>query len=130
MKYFGPLVILLTGCDLFGTVRPTGKPVSEAYGGNHELRILEVGSPLLAQKKVPLLTTPEVLAIFAPSYSDKDVMYGERWLFIRVRESEWLSDRLRDPDPPATGDASPESMRPLRDMDWQRAVIPHRNSSP
>jgi hypothetical protein len=127
MKYFGPLVILLTGCDLFGAVRPTGKPVSEAYGGSHELRILEVGSPLLAQKKVPLLTTPEVLAIFAPSYSDKDVMYGERWLFIRVRESEWLSDRLRDPDPPATGDASPESMRPLRDMDWQRAVIPHRD---
>jgi hypothetical protein len=126
MKVASPLLLLLAGCELFGTVRPAGKPVSEAYGGNHELRILDAGSPLLAQQKVPILSTPEVLAVYAPSYADRDVMFGERWLFIRVRESEWLADRLRDPDPPATGDASPEAMRPLRDVDWSRAVVPHK----
>jgi hypothetical protein len=121
-----PLLFLLAGCDLFGTVRPAGKPVLEAYGGAQELRILDAGSPLLAEKKVPILSTPEVLAVYAPSYADKDIMYGERWLFIRVRDSEWLADRLRDPDPPATGDAPPEAMRPLREMDWMRAVVPHK----
>ena len=126
MKLTTPLLLLLAGCDLFGTVRPAGKSVSEAYGGAQELRILDAGSPLLAEKKVPILSTPEVLAVYAPSYAERDVMYGERWLFIRVRESEWLADRLRDPDPPATGDAAPEAMRPLRDMDWMRAVVPHK----
>ena len=126
MRSLVPMLILMTGCDLFGTVKPAGKPVSEAYGGTHELRIQEVGSPLLAERKVPILSTPEVLAVFAPSYAERDVMFGERWLFIRVRESEWLADRLRDPEPPATGDATPEAVRPLRDVDWMRAVVPHK----
>jgi hypothetical protein len=126
MRLTTPLLLLLAGCDLFGTVRPAGKSVSEAYGGAPELRILDAGSPLLAEKRVPILSTPEVLAVYAPSYAERDVMYGERWLFIRVRESEWLADRLRDPDPPATGDAAPETMRPLRDMDWMRAIVPHK----
>ena len=126
MKYTSPLLVLLAGCDLFGTVRPAGKSVSEAYAGSQELRILDAGSPLLAEKRVPILSTPEVLTLYSPSYAERDVMYGERWLFIRVRESEWLADRLRDPDPPATGDAPPEAMRPLRDVDWMRAVVPHR----
>ena len=26
-------LIAMAGCDLFGTVRPTGRPVGEAYGG-------------------------------------------------------------------------------------------------
>ena len=126
MRLLSPLLLLLAGCDLFGTVRPSGRPVSEAYGGPQELRILDAGSPLLAERRTPILSTPEVLPVFAPAYAERDVMYGERWLFIRVRESEWLADRLRDPDPPATGDAPPEAMRPLRDMDWMRAVVPHK----
>lgn len=127
MRILSPALLILAGCDLFGTVRPTGKPVSEAYGGNHDLRILDVESPLRAAKKVPVLTTPEVFAIYSPSHADADIMFGDRYLYIRLRESQWLSERLRDPEPPATGDAPPESMRPLRELEWPRAVIPHKN---
>lgn len=127
MKLLSPLLILLAGCDLFGTVRPTGKPVSEAYGGAHELRLLDIESPLRAQKKIPLLSTPEVFAVYVLSHAAGDIMYGDRWLYIRVRESQWLADRLRDPEPPAEGGAPPESMRPLRDLDWTRVVLPHHS---
>lgn len=127
MKVLSPMLLLVVGCDLFGTVRPTGRPVSEAYGGNHELRILDVESPLRAQKRIPLLSSPEVLAVYAFAHSDRDVHYGERWVFLKLRDSEWWVERLRDPDPPVAGDAPPETMRPFRDMDWQKVLIPHRN---
>ena len=127
MKYLAPLSILLAGCDLFGTVRPTGKPVSEAYGGSQELRVLDIDSPLRAQKKIPVLSTPELLSVYVPSHVDRDLLIGEHWLFLKLRESEWFVDRLQSPDPPATGDAPPETMRPLRELDWNRIVVPHRN---
>jgi hypothetical protein len=47
--------------------------------------------------------------------------------FLKVSESTWLSERLQQPDPPTTGDAPPESMRPLRAADWSKIVVPHRN---
>ena len=126
MRILSPALLLLAGCDLFGTVRPTGRPVSEAYGGSHDLRILDVESPLRALKKVPLLSTPEVFAVYSAAHSDRDIFYGDRWLYLRLRESQWLSERLREPDPPATGDAPPESMRPLQALDWRRVLVPHK----
>jgi hypothetical protein len=126
MKWIIPFLLPLTGCDLFGTVRPTGRPVSEAYGGSHDLRILDVESPLRAVKKVPLLSTPEVFAVYSAAHSERDIFFGDRWLYLRLRESQWISERLREADPPATGDAPVESMRPLRDLDWQRVLIPHK----
>ncbi len=126
MRFAIPLLLLLAGCDLFGTVRPTGKSVSEAYAGAQELRILDAGSPLLAEKRVPILSTPEVLTVYVPMHAESDRMIGEHYVFLKLRDSEWLSERLRDPDPPAMGDAPPEAMRPLRDVDWMRAVVPHR----
>lgn len=127
MRYAVPLILLLMGCDLFGTVRPTGKPVSEAYSGPQELRILDVDSPLRAQRKVPILSTPEVLSAYVPSHVERDLLIGEHWLFLRLRESEWFIDRLQTPEPPAGGDAAPETLRPLRELDWTRAVVPHKN---
>lgn len=127
MRWLSPILLLSAGCDLFGTVRPSGRPVSEAYGGSHELRILDVESPLRAQRKIPLLTTPEVFAVYAAAHAEDSILFGERWVFLRLRESEWYVERLRDPDPPAGGEAPPESMRPLRNMDWERVVVPHKN---
>jgi len=121
------LLIVLTGCDLFGTVRPTGRPVTDAYGGSHELRVLDVESPLRAEKRIPILSTPEVFALYVPSHAERDLMIGEHWLFLKLRDAEWYVDRLAEPDPPASGDAAPETMRPLRDLDWNRIVVPHRN---
>jgi len=126
MKHLAPLALLLSGCDLFGSVRQTGRPVSEAYGGGHELRILDADSPLRGQRKIPVLSTPEVFSAYVPSHVDRDILIGEHWLFFKLRESEWFVDRLQTPEPPATGDAAPEAMRPLRDLDWSRVVIPYR----
>lgn len=127
MRSLPLLMLCLSGCDLFGTVRPTGKPVSEAYGGSHELRLLDVDSPLRAQKKIPVLSTPEVLAVYVPSHAERDILIGEHWVFVKLRDSEWYVDRLREGEPPAAGTADPDSMRALRDLDWSRVVVPHRN---
>jgi hypothetical protein len=130
MRGLAPLALLLSGCDLFGTVRSTGVPVSEAAGGNHELRILDVDSPLRSQRRIPVLSTPEVFSAYVPSHAERDLLIGEHWLFFKLRESEWFVDRLQSPEPAAAGDAAPETLRPLRDLDWSRVVIPHRNGGP
>lgn len=123
-----PLILLLTtGCDLFGTVRAGGKPVNEAYGGAHELRVLDVEAPLRPERKIPVLSTPEVMAVFVPSHAAGEMLVGDHWLYLRLRESRWYPERLVDPDPPATGTAAPESMKPLKDLDWRKVVVPHRN---
>jgi hypothetical protein len=74
-----------------------------------------------------VLSTPEVFAVYVPSHAERDVMVGEHWYFLKLRDAEWYVDRLREPDPPATGDAPPETMRPLNDLDWNRIVISHKN---
>lgn len=129
MKGLAPLLLLagLAGCDLFGTVQARGKPVSEAYAGPSELRILDVDSPLRREKKIPILSTPEVLAAYVPAHTETDILIGDHWLFLKVSDPTWLSERLQQPDPPTTGDAPPESMRPLREVDWSRIVVPHKN---
>ena len=128
MKHLSLLPILLGGCDLFGSAQPSGKPVSEAYGGNQELRVLDVESPLRAQKKVPVLSTPEVFAVYVPSHAERDLLIGEHWLFFKLKDSEWFVERLQDPAPPATADAPVESLRPLRELDWDKVLIPHKSA--
>jgi hypothetical protein len=128
MKGFLPLLLLgLAGCDLFGTVHPTGRPVSEAYAGTSELRILDVDSPLRREKRIPVLSTPEVLAAYVPAHTEADMLIGDHWLYLKLGEPTWISERLQQPDPLTTGDAPPESMRPLREVDWSRIVLPHKN---
>ena len=120
------LLLGLAGCDLFGTVHPGGKPVSEAYSGTSELRILEVDSPLRRDKRIPILSTPEVFAAYVPAHTDSDVFIGDHFIFFKLSDSTWLSERLQQPDPPTSGDAPPESLRPLRELDWSKIVVPHR----
>lgn len=127
MRKLPALLLVLTGCDLFGTVRTAGRPVGEAYGGGHEIRVLDIESPLRAQKKIPVLSTPEVLAVYVPTHVVGEMMVGDHYLYLKLRESAWLVERLHEPEPPSMGDAAPESMRPLRDLDWGKVVIPHRN---
>jgi hypothetical protein len=119
-------LLLLTGCDTFGSLRATGRPVAEAYAPPHELRVLDVDSPLRAEKRVPVLSTPEVFAAYVPTRAEGDRMIGEHWIFFRLRESEWFIERLQDPDPPADGDAPPDAFKDLRELDWKKTLIPHR----
>jgi len=121
------LALLLTGCDLLGSARPGGRPVAEAYAGGHELRVLDIDSPLRPQKKVPVLSTPEVFAVYVPSHAERDLMIGEHWLFFKLKDAEWFIEKLQDPEPPADGDAPVEQLKPARDLDWSRGVIPHKN---
>jgi hypothetical protein len=61
-----------------------------------------------------------------PSHAERDLLIGEHWLFFKLRESEWFVDRLQSPEPPSTGDAAPETLRPLRELDWNQVVVPYR----
>lgn len=121
-----PLALLLAGCEMFGTVRASGRPVAEAHAGSPDLRVLDIASPLRAEKRIPVLSTPEVFAAYVPTHVEGDRMIGEHWIFFKLKEAEWFVERLQDPDPPFTGDALPDHLRPLRDLDWNRVVIPHR----
>lgn len=116
------------GCSLLGVAPAPGLPVSEAHAGRHDLRILDLESPLRARGRIPVLSTPEVFAVYVPSHVERDLLIGEHWLFLKLRDAEWFIERLQDPDPPADGDAPPESMRPLRDLDWSTLTAPHRGT--
>ncbi len=126
MRRLAPLALALAGCEMFGTVRATGRPVAEAHAGASELRILGDDSPLRAEKRIPVLSTPEVFAAYVPSHVEGDRMIGEHWIFFKLRDAEWFVERLQDPDPPASGDALPDQLRPLRDLDWTGVLIPHK----
>ena len=121
------LALLLAGCDLLGSARPTGRPVTEAYAGGHELRVLDIESPLRREKQIPVLSTPEVFAVYVPSHAERELLIGEHWLFFKLKDAEWFIEQLQDPDPPADGDAPVDRLRPARDLDWTRVVIPHKN---
>lgn len=120
------LAALPAGCSLAGTLQPEGKPVREAYAGGHELRVLDIDSPLRAEKRIPVLSTPEVFAAYVPSHLSGDLLIGEHWVFFKLRDARWFVEKLQDPDPPADGEASPESMKPVRDVDWTRMVVPYK----
>ncbi len=126
MKTFIPFLLCLAGCNLFGSVQASGRPVGEAYGGSHELRVLDVDSPLKREKRVPVISTPEIFAAYVPAHAERDIYFGDRWVFVRLKDSEWLTERLQDTDPPVTGEASPEALRLLRDADWTQIVVPRK----
>jgi hypothetical protein len=122
------LALILAGCDLVGAARAPGVPVSEAYAsGAHELRVLDGEPPLRAERRIPVLSTPEVFAAWVPAHPQGELLVGEHWIFFKLKDSEWFVERFRDPEPPATGDALPEQIRPLRDFDWSRAPVPYKD---
>jgi hypothetical protein len=118
----------LSGCGLFGAAPASGRPVSEAYGSGPTLRVLDADPPLRAERRVPVLSVPEVFAAYVPSHPRGDLLIGEHWIFFKLKEAEWFVERLQDPEPPASGDAPPAHLGPLRDLDWTRAVVPYRSS--
>ena len=116
----------IVSCDTFGRVRPGGVPVSEAYAGTSQVRILDVESPLRVQPRIPVLSTPEVFAVYVPSHTERDLLIGEHWIFFKLRDAEWFIERLQDPDPPAAEDVPVEEMKPIRELDWGKIVVPSK----
>lgn len=117
------IVLALTGCSTLGTIQPSGLPVSEAYhgkGGN-TLRIAEESSPFSARQPVAVLSQPEVFAVYAPSRLDRarDVLVGEHWIFLKLKDAEWFTERAQAPEPaPLQGTAPDSELQPLRRMKW------------
>lgn len=127
MRTTAPLLLAaLTGCSLWSPAIPPGRPVSEAHSGRLDLRVLDVDPPLRPQKRIPVLSTPEVFAAWVPSHARGDLLIGEHWLFFKLREAEWFTERLRAPEPVADGDAPAGFGRPLERFDGSRVTVPHR----
>jgi hypothetical protein len=114
-------------CDV-GRIRADGRPVQEAWGtASSELRVSPSGSPLRAEREVPLLSAPEVFAVYLPSRLDRgrDLLIGEHWIFFRLRDGEWFIERDREPELTPAEAATPEDLRPLRALEgMDRAVTP------
>lgn len=130
-----PAGILLAGaaalqaCGLSPEGTVGGRPVREAYAGGHELRLLDIDSPLRARKQIPVLSVPEVFAAYVPARIAGDLLIGDHWVFFKLREARWFIEPLQDPDPPADGEAPPEALQPMEGLPWDRMVIPHRGPS-
>lgn len=116
----------LGGCGLCTVSLPPGRPVAEAHGGPVELRVLDAEPPLRPQKKLPVLAPPEVFAAYVSSHTREDLLIGEHWVFFKLREAEWYTERLKTPEPPADGRAPASSLHPLDSFDWSRTSVPHR----
>lgn len=118
------LFLLGSGC---GLAAPAGRSVAQAYGSGHELRVLEAPSPLRREARIPVLSAPEVFAAYVPSHADHELLIGEHWIFFRLRDAEWFTERGAELEPAADGEAPAEVLRPLGDLDWTRVVVPHRS---
>ena len=128
MKLLLMLLLLPGGCAGLGVIQATGRPVSEAHAGGHDLRVMDIDSPLRARRNVPILSTPEVFAAYVPSHARDNLLIGEHWVFFKLGEAEWFVERLQDPDPPVDGPVTPDQLKPLESLDWNRVVIPHRST--
>ena len=119
--------MLPTSCD-FGRLRAEGRPVQEAWGiAASDLRVSPASSPLRPDREIPVLSAPEVFAVYVPSRLDRarDLLIGEHWIYFRLRDGEWFIEREREPEWTATEAATPGDFLPLCDLDgMDRAVIP------
>lgn len=128
------LILLSTAsasCTLFGRLQSDGRPVFDV-AASPQLSVADP-SPLKAPKAVPVLSPPEVFAVYVTSHVDRerDLMVGEHWVFFKLSESEWFADRRTAPEPPAAGAAGPELLKQITGLDGiDRAVIPHRETTP
>ena len=122
----------LVSCDIV-RLQPEGRPVMEVWGdGTARLEISSDPPLLLADKQVPILTPPEVFAVFVPSHVDRarEVMIGEHWVFFKLKEGDWFIERGAEPEPAADGAASPETLSTLRSVQgMERAIVPWKETA-
>jgi hypothetical protein len=114
-------------CDV-GRIRADGRPVQEVWGeASPELRVAATSSPLRAEREVPLLSAPEVFAVYVPSHLDRtrDLLIGEHWIYFRLRDGAWFIEKDREPELAAPEAATPADLRPLKTLEgMERMVTP------
>jgi hypothetical protein len=117
----------IVSCDV-GKIRADGRPVQEAWGMDvPDVRLSTTSSPLRAEREVPILTAPEIFAVYVPTRLDRsrDLMIGEHWIYFRLRDGEWFIEREREPEPEATEGATRDDLKPIESLEgMDRVVIP------
>jgi hypothetical protein len=86
-------------------------------------------SPLRRTLEMPVLTPPEVFAVYVPSHLDReqDMLVGEHWLYFKLSESEWFVEKRLDATPKTVGAAAEAQLLPLRSLTgYDKAVAPWR----
>jgi hypothetical protein len=124
------LLPFLAGCGFWSVALPPGRPVMEAHAGPVELRVLDAEPPLRPRRKLPVLAPPEVFAAYVSAHVRPDLLVGEHWIYFKLRDAEWYTERLQAPEPPADGRAPEGLLRPLGGFDWSRTTLPHRAGEP
>lgn len=115
MKYLA-IVVLAMGIGCSGPVPEEGVPVGRAFGEGRgfELRIRQEASPLSARRFVPVYSPPRIFAVYVPSRvsRERDLLIGEHWIFMKLDEGGWFSER--EPEPPRPQErAGPDALRRL-----------------
>ena len=115
-----------------------GRPVGEVYrdsAGAHGFPILRMkasASPLSPNMAVPVIYPAEIFPAYVPTHVDpeRDIMIGEHFLFIKLKDSAWLSDKDLESEPKVDGVAPAEELRLLAGRipkaTWEKAVVPYK----
>lgn len=126
----GAVLILNASCDI-GRLQADGRPVRDVWSeGAADLRVAVDAEPLTGAAETPVLSAPEVFAVYVPSHVDRsrDLMVGGHWVYFKLREGDWFIERGREPEPPTVGDAA-DNGRALRGLDGlDRLVAPWREA--
>ena len=119
-----------------------GRPVGDVYrestnpGGFPILRVRESTSPLAPGMTVPVIYPAEIFPAYVPSHVDRerDIMVGEHFLFIKLRESAWHAERDLESELIVEGVAPAEELRILAGRipkaTWEAAVVPYKAPTP
>ena len=84
---------------------------------------------------VPVIYPAEIFPTFVPAHVDpeRDLMVGEHYLFIKLRDSTWLFQKELEREPAVDGKSSQEELDALRsrvnNVPWTRALLPYRQES-
>ncbi len=83
----------------------SGQSVQQAYNGGLAPAVIQMqdaSSPLSQKKRIPVITAPEIFGVYVPSHVDpeRDMLVGEHWLFVKLRDSQWFSSSKKEADGP------------------------------
>lgn len=110
----------LAGCAGSGNLEE-GSDVRSVYAAGRmtrpTLHVRDAKSPIATEKIVPVVTAPEVFALYVPGHVDaeRDMYVGEHWLFVKLRESTWNFSK---------NEQKPVTPRRAADMDKIRTSLP------
>jgi hypothetical protein len=134
--------ISTVSCAFFGGLPGgDGRPVGDVYrdaagpGGFPTLRLRSSASPLAPGMTQPVIYPAEIFPVYVPTHVDpeRDLMVGEHFLFIKLRESAWLSEKELESEPKTDGIAPKEELNALMSRipkaTWEKAVVPYKAST-